>query len=716
MAAELADEGVMTEPKSSDPADPGARLALPETPLQGAPPQATLDRLSARFEAEPPAAVAGEAEAVARAWPDHPLAWLVLAMCRQRQGDHAGAVPAFERVLALRGEVAPVLVNWGVSLRRLGRIDAAVAAYRRALAVVPDHAEAMRNLAAALLHGQRWTDAVPVAERALALAPASAEAAANLGQAYRRTGRLAEAEAVLRRALGAGGGGLPGLRRELIYTLKDAGRLTEALGEGARAAAAGAHAGLAADEWVLLHLTAAAWDGLDAWEARAAAALDQPDGGIAPFTGLLMGLAPARQARAARAMAARYRPMSPLPAPLPARTKAMAKAGQRPLVIGYLSADFHDHATAWLLAEVLETHDRARVAVHGYSYGPAAAGAMRARLAAGVDRFVDLAGLDDRAAAERLARDGVDILVDLKGYTRDARPGIAAHRPAPLAVNYLGYPGTMGADFIDYLIADAWVVPPGDEGAYDEAVVRLPHSYQPNDRRRRAAETAPTRAQLGLPEAAPVFCCFNNPFKIRPPVFALWMRILRAVPSAVLWLYAPQGEAAANLRRSAAAAGVAPGRLVFAASVDQGAHLARLAHADLVLDTWPYGAHTTASDALWMGVPVLTCPGEHFPARVGASLVAACGLDDLIAADAEAYVATAVRLGRDRAALKALKARLASALATAPLFDTPRYVRHLEAAYDAMWQRAVQGLPPGAIDVPIDPPVDPAADQDPAGR
>jgi predicted O-linked N-acetylglucosamine transferase (SPINDLY family) len=349
------------------------------------------------------------------------------------------------------------------------------------------------------------------------------------------------------------------------------------------------------------------------------------------------------------------------------------------LRLAYLSADLHDHATAHLMADLFEAHDRARFEVWAYAIGPETGDAMQQRLRRAFDHFIDARTMDDQAAATHMARAGIDIVVDLKGYTRDSRPDILAWRPAPLQVSYLGYPGTLGAPYIDAVLLDAVLATPGDEAHYTEQVVRLPGTYQVNNALQPPAAAPPTRAQAGLPEAAFVFSCFNNAWKITPPVFDAWMQALRAVPGSVLWLLQDQPQAADHLRREAAARGVDGARLVFAPRAAHADHLARQPLADLFLDTLPYGAHTTASDALRMGVPVLTCRGDSFAGRVGASLLTALGLPELIAPDLPAYAARATELARQPEALHALRLRVAQGVQGSGVFSP----QHFRAGYEA---------------------------------
>lgn len=370
-------------------------------------------------------------------------------------------------------------------------------------------------------------------------------------------------------------------------------------------------------------------------------------------------------------------------------------ADGRKIKLGYLSNDFHDHATALLLIETLEAHDRDRFCVNAYSYGADDGKTMRRRLMGAFDSFVDIEALSDGDAARAIHRDEVDILIDLKGFTANARSGILMLRPAPVQVNYLGYPGTLGEDICDYIITDDYVTPLASAGDYSESFAYMPHSYQP---RGRAGPIGPrpTRAAMGLPEQGVVFCCFNQAYKFTPEMFDVWCRLLDAVPHSVLWLLgAPMAEG--NLRNEAWKRGVNGARLVFAPDMAQDEHLARLQLADLVLDTAPYNAHTTASDALWAGVPIVTCSGSTFPSRVAGSLLRAVGLTELIAVDLDDYFDLAYRLATDPAGLLDLKAKLARNRADAALFDVPAYTRDLEGLYQSMWNRRSAGLPPAAL-------------------
>lgn len=357
-------------------------------------------------------------------------------------------------------------------------------------------------------------------------------------------------------------------------------------------------------------------------------------------------------------------------------------AGRRPR-IGYVSSDLRDHAVGYLMAELFEVHDKEKVEVFAYYCGPESSDGLNTRIRAAVEHFTDIRPMSDDEAAQRIVEDGIDILVDVNGHTRDSRTGVFARRPAPILVNWLGYPGTMGSDYHHYIIGDPWITPPEMEHYYSEAVRRIP-CYQPNDRRRKVEATCPTRTEAGLPEDGFVFCCFNGTQKITPHVFARWMEILKRAPGSVLWLLDSNPETNARLRDAAEAQGVDRTRLVFAPKMPNAHHLARYRLADLFLDTTPYGAHTTASDALWMAVPVLTWSGRCFASRVCGSLVRSAGLAELVVESGEAYVEKAVEIGSDRERAKALRATLEANRDSCVLFDMDLLASRLEALYGEM--------------------------------
>jgi len=365
--------------------------------------------------------------------------------------------------------------------------------------------------------------------------------------------------------------------------------------------------------------------------------------------------------------------------------------------IGYFSADFRHHAVSMLAAELFETHDRSRFEITAFAFGPPSEDAMRTRLSGAFDRFIEVQGRSDRQIA-LLARDfHIDITVDLGGFTRHCRPGIFALRAAPLQVSFLGYTGTMGAPYIDYLVADPTVVPEQSRQHYREKIIYLPDSFQVNGTQRGMGTRAFTRSELRLPSSGFVFCCFNNNYKIAPGTFDGWMRILSRVEDSVLWLLEDNPQTSRNLRQAAERRHVGAERLVFAPRMPLADHLARHRAANLFLDTLPFNAHTTASDALWAGLPVLTLLGESFAGRVAASLLTAIGLPELITKTAAEYESLAVDLAVHPERLDSLRERLVQNRTATPLFDTQRYTRHLEAAYAQIQARYQAGLPPDHI-------------------
>jgi predicted O-linked N-acetylglucosamine transferase (SPINDLY family) len=354
------------------------------------------------------------------------------------------------------------------------------------------------------------------------------------------------------------------------------------------------------------------------------------------------------------------------------------------LRIGYLSSDLRGHAVGYLVAEVFDLHESEKFEIFAYYCGPETIDPLQTRIKGAADHWVSLNGLDDAAAARRIADDGIQILVDLNGYTKDARTKVVALRPAPVIVNWLGYPGSMASPYHHYLIADDWIVPKDHELYYSETVRRLP-CYQPNDRRRVVSANKPTRAEAGLPDEAMVYCCFNGAHKISRFTFQRWLTILSRVPGSVLWLLSTTAPTEQRLRDFAKSQGISPDRIIFAAKLGNADHLARYPLADLFLDTAPYGAHTTASDALWMGVPILTMSGRSFASRVCGSLVRAAGLPDLDCASPAEFVDRAVAMGRDRTIAPGYRERLSAGRDTSILFDTPLLVRRLEELYRGMW-------------------------------
>ncbi len=639
-------------------------------------------------------AVAGYQRAIALEGRDA-LAWCNRGGALHSLGRTEAALDSYGRAIAIRPDYAEAHYSRAVLLHDAGRSAEAIQGYERAIALAPGYADAYYNLGNALHALRRHGAAVRAYDAALALAPGSAQALNNRGNALVDLARPADALDSYSRAIAADPA-LADAYGNRGNALTDLGRPHEAVADYARALALDPSRSWIRGDWTQAMLSLCDWSQF----APALAALegDVRAGHRAakPLTMLALRDDPALQQRAA-ALYGAASAVQPLP---PAGARA---PGER-IRIGYYSADLHEHATAYLMAELFELHDRAHFEVHAFSFGPDRDDPMRRRLRGAFESFHEVRDRSDREIALLSRELGIDVAVDLKGYTRDARPGIFQHRAAPVQVGYVGYPGTCGTDFLDYLVADAVLVPPAERAHYSERLIRLPHSYQPNDRRRTIADVVHTRAELGLPEQGMVYCCFNASFKLLPGMFDCWMRILGQVQGSVLWLYAENDTVRTNLRREALRRGIEPARLVFAAPLPLAQHLARYRLADLFLDTLPCGAHTTASDALWAGLPVLTRPGRAFAARVAASLLAAVGLPELVAGSEQEYELLAVALGRDPGRLATLARRLAAARDTAPLFDTPALARHLEQAYRAIHEQRLAGRPPTDLDVRAMPP------------
>ena len=566
-------------------------------------------------------------------------AWHILGVARLGLDQPEAALVALDAGLALDARRPGLLSAKTLVLHSLGRDAEAVAAARAALAADPDNPPVLSALAASLQSLGGFEEALAVRDRLVEASPKDIQALAGRAALLLLLNRPAQAARDL----------------EAVMEIDPL------------------HPRLAGDlMWA--RRQACDWDEDAALDMLVKAELKLGRPGIAPFAALAIFDIPALHRRCATLAA---------PPEVPAPAWPSRPAGDR-LRVAYLSADLHEHATARLLAGVLEAHDRGRFEIFAVSYGPEIGGPMRDRLKAACEHWMEARSLSDAEIAAQCRTLGVDIAVDLKGYTQDGRPGILAHRPAPVRVSWLGYPGTLGAH-ADVVLADAVTLPPEAEKDWSERVVRLP-LYQPNDALGPVPPT-PSRAEAGLPEDAFVFGCFNNPAKITPEVFDTWMAILNGAPGSVLWLYDGAPGAAGNLRAQAAKAGIAPERLVFAPPTPHAAHLARHALVDLMLDTWPYGAHTTASDALRMSVPLLTLPGESFASRVGASLLTALTLTELIADTQPAYVAKAVALAADRSALDGLKGRLEEAARTSAVFDPAAFARSLETALQGVARR-----------------------------
>jgi predicted O-linked N-acetylglucosamine transferase (SPINDLY family) len=606
-------------------------------------------------------AVAAHRKAISIA-PRIPGAHLNLGLALREQGLIEAAAESFQSAVSLGPDYAEAHAQLGMTYRTLGRHDEAIACLLRALSIKPDYVEALLHLGSACQEHGRLEEAVAHFQKAILLDPDSAKAHHNLGVSLQGLSRHDEAIACFQKALAID----PGHK----YTL---GAL------------------------VWSKLGTCHWEGLDSH-------IEELRNGVRnrqSVTEPLVLIAISQDLEEQRLCAERF--IEDRMAGCPLSPWQGTRYRHDRIRVAYLSADFCDHATATLMAELFESHDRMKFETMGVSFGPDDDSEMRSRLERGFDRFMDVRSKGNAEVARLLRELEVDIAVDLKGHTKGARPAILAYRPAPIQVNYLGYPGTMGVTFIDYMLADRFVLPQEDQACYTEKVVYLPDCYQVNDSKRRITERSPTRPDLGLPEKGFVFCCFNNNYKLTPGVFEVWMRLLKGVPGSVLWLLEDNPWAKQNLQREAQARGVESARLVFAPRIKNQEHLARHRLADLFLDTLPCNAHTTTSDALYAGLPVLTCAGTTFAGRVAGSLLRVMGLPELVTSSLGEYETVALKLATEPKRLREIRERTERNRATAPLFDTGRFRRHIESAYTTMWEIWQRGEKPVAFSVdPID--------------
>ena len=633
--------------------------------------------------------------------PQHVAAHTNLGNVWRQQGNADTALAHFDQAIAMAPNYALAHYNRASLLQAHGLPEAALASYSDCVALQPDFAEAWCNSGVLLLEWHQYAPAIECLQRAIALRPAFAEALNSLGSAYLELQRWDDALGCLEAAIQA--------QPDLADAFINVGLVLENTrhGEAAHVAfrqalALAPHSGKALCNAYRAALGLCHWQHRTDDERTLLQAVAEGRSDIDPFTLLAVHGAACAPGMLLRPAALRYaeqrypelaQPPLIAPGPRAAADPALPpdKADPRPLRIGYLSADFHDHATLHLLRGVLQHHDASGFTIYGYSYG-ATHDAVTDQAAAACAVFRDLRSVSVADAARQIAADGVDILVDLKGYTGHSRLGITALRPAPVIVNWLGYPGTLGHPRLaDYVIGDPVVTPPAHAAHYSETLALMPHCYQPNDRQRRVGPR-PTRASQGLPDDGLVFCCFNQSYKWDADTFTMACDLLAAVPGSVLWMLQPPQGAAPALRARMAARGVDPTRLVFAAWAPPAEHLARLACADLALDTFPYTSHTTASDALWAGVPLVTRQGESFVSRVAASLLTTLGLPQLIANDLPDALERALQLARNPSALATVRQQLADQRLRSPLFDTARFTRDLERLYRAMWAQHQQGI------------------------
>ncbi|MBI2319969.1 MAG: tetratricopeptide repeat protein [Betaproteobacteria bacterium] len=596
--------------------------------------------------------------------PEDADAWHMLGLVHHLRGEHGQAARMIERAIRNGPEAAFMRANLAEVCAALAMFEQAEAHYRRALEISAASPDLLAGLGRVVQKLGRADEALALAQQALVLQSAHPGALALEATVLAGCGRLPEAIARLK----AGARGDPALAAKLFLLQAE-------------------NCDWSQDRAGLRSL-------LERWASEPG---DPAFAGVHPFIAWHIDVPEAVRLAVTQAHAQA----------IIAQAAAGARFGPAPRAercgrtrLGYLSADFHNHPTMHLMRGVFGRHDRGRFEIFAYSLGPDDGSDYRRRVIAESEHFADISALSPREAAARIRADGIDVLIDLKGFTLGARPEILALRPAPLQMTWLGYPATIGSGLADYAIVDRIVAPDSAAGSFGEMLIRMPHCYQVNDDRQEIAARAASRADIGLPETGFVFACFNNSYKIEPAAFDAWMRVLRRVRGSVLWLFRSNRWCEANLRREAKARGIDPRRLVFADARPKAEHLARLRHADLALDTFFINAHTGASDALWAGVPLVTRMGQGFPARVAASVLTAARLPQLACSSAGAYVELAARLASHPVQLDSIREHLSSQRPSLPLFDTERFVRHLESAIEIAWRRHAEGGVPGHISVP----------------
>jgi protein O-GlcNAc transferase len=591
--------------------------------------------------------------------PNHVATHVSRGNALQTLGRLDEALLQYNRAIEIDHSCAEAYSNRGVVLFELGRLDEALKSYDRAIGIRPDYGEAHSNRGNALASLRRMEAAIESYDRAIRLKPDYPEPHANRGAALFELRRFEEALASYNRAI----------RLKPDFDFLMGGFL---------------HASM----------TICDWSNYGSKLADFCARILRGEKVTTPFYALSLPISPSLHKKASEIWVESRYPKRGMLGEI-----AKRPSGQK-IRVGYFSADFRDHPVALSMLDLFERHDRSRFELIAFSLGPDTDDEIRRKLSAAFDKFIDVQSMPDRDVAALARELEIDIAIDLNGFTSGARTGIFALRAAPIHVNYLGYPGTMGADYIDYLIADPTLIPASLQPDYAEKIVYLPNSFFPSDRTRKISDGVFERSEFGLPQNGIVFCCFNNHYKITPDVFDSWMRILGHAEGSVLWLREANDLATGNLKKAADVRGIDPERLVFASRKPLPEHLARHRLADLFLDTLPYNAHATASDALWAGLPVLTQIGETFAGRVAASLLNALDLPELIAASRESYEALAIELAGNPAKLASLKRKLARNRLEAPLFDTELFTRHIENAYTMMYERYQARLPPDHINVP----------------
>ena len=601
-------------------------------------------------------------------------------------GDHQKSLEIFAKAEAINPSSIEVLFNLGRLCELLDNPEEALRYYEKVLGIDPRFGPALNNRAGILSDRKQYKEALASYELALALEPNNPELLTNAGAVLSKLGQHSEALGFYTKALNASPEYFEALEATM-YALCTLKQYSKALVYAEKALQINPLHPFLYGFTTHLRSLICDWRSFDVDASVIASRVHKGQKVILPFQALCMFDDPGLQHQCAQIFTESQKTEDQ------PKQQVAPQSVNKKIRIGYFSADFGYHPVSFLIAEVFELHDRERFEVVGFSVGPNTGDPMRKRLEKSFDEFHDVVHLQDGEIA-RLSRDlKIDIAIDLTGYTQDSRTNIFSYHAAPVQVNYLGYPGTLGASYIDYIIADPILIPVAEQQFYSEKIAYLPHSYQPNDRCRKISDEEITRSMHGLSEDDFVFCCFNNNFKITPRVFALWMQILKRVDRGVLWLLEDNQDASNNLKKAAIAQGISEDRLVFASRAPMNKHIARMRLANLFLDTAPYNAHTTASDALWAGLPVLTSIGKSFVSRVAASLLNAVSLPELAVNSDADYVEMAVSLSTDSSRLGAIRSQLERSRDQHPLFDTVLFVRGLEKAFVKMHSLSKVGEP-----------------------
>ena len=692
-AQKLYNDVLQAFPKNKRAQQGLAALNKPKQPnVTQSPPQETINQLVNLYNQGQLAAVVEQAQALTAQYPDAFSIWNILGAAAAQTGQTDKAVNALKRVIDINPDLAEAYNNLGNALKEQGKLDEAIVSYNKALSLKPNYGEAYNNLGVALKEQGKLDEAIAFYNKALSLKPDYSEAYNNMGNALKEQGKLDEAIAFYNKALSL----KPNYGEaynNLGVALKEQGKLDEAIVSYNKALSLKPDHAQARAQKLHQQASICYW-GKVKDDLPFLADLGIHGEAVPPFSLIALEDDPYRH----RLRSENY-----------AKKKFLRKAthnfvapNQKPkrLRIGYFSADFKEHPVSYLMAKVIETHDRDCFEVYGYSIGRAKDDEMKRRLVKAFDVFREVQSLGDHDVALLARQDEIDIAVDLMGYTTDSRAGIFSLRAAPVQINYLGFPGTIGADFMDYIIADQNLIPNESQKYYTEKPIYLPHHYQAQDNTLHISDLTPSKSELGLPSDGFIFCAINNAYKITPSEFNIWMRLLQNVDGSVLWLLESNKWVKANLIKEACKRGIPSERLVFAQRVPHEKYLAQFRKADLYLDTFNYNAGATASNALWAGLPVLTKLGKGYTARMAGSLIASVGLSELITNNETEYEKLALELATNPEKLASIKQKLEINRLSKPLFNTELFTKHLEDGYQRAYQQYFEGKKAAAIYVP----------------